>query len=190
MIQNAFIRSCPTEMHIPSCKWHPDRATCNRPWEKNDMWLEIIIPISPGDASCYNGKDVLPAHIPNYDVPRHLPSYSANSVRASCQVVSIGVPSNLGNWKWHKADVAFIYIYTHTHTLGRAVAQAVSRWLPIAVARFRVRAACVVCGVQNGTGAGFFRVLRFPLPIIPPIGSWCAQCRVDPIGLHPYTIQI
>jgi hypothetical protein len=46
---------------------------------------------------------------------------------------------------------------------GRAVAQAVSRCLPTAVARVRVRAACGVCGGQSGTGAGFLRVLRFPL---------------------------
>jgi hypothetical protein len=52
---------------------------------------------------------------------------------------------------------------------GRAVALAVSRWLPTAAARVRVRAACGVCGGQSGTGAGFLRVLRFPLPIIPPI---------------------
>jgi hypothetical protein len=48
--------------------------------------------------------------------------------------------------------------------LGRAVAQAVSRW-----ARVRVLAACGVCDGQSGAGAGFLRVLRFPLPIIPPI---------------------
>jgi hypothetical protein len=53
--------------------------------------------------------------------------------------------------------------------LGRAVAQAVSRWLPTAAARVRIQAACGVCGEQSGTGAGFLRVLRFPLPIIPPI---------------------
>jgi ribosomal protein S14 len=53
--------------------------------------------------------------------------------------------------------------------LGRAVAQAASRWLPTAAARVRVRAACGVCGRQSGTGAGFLRVLRFPLPIIPRI---------------------
>jgi hypothetical protein len=51
---------------------------------------------------------------------------------------------------------------------GRAVAQAVSRWLPTAAARVRVRAACGACGGQSGTGAGFLRVLRFPLTIIPP----------------------
>jgi hypothetical protein len=55
-----------------------------------------------------------------------------------------------------------------THSLGRAVAQAVSRWLSTAAARVRVRAACWVCGGRSGTGPGFLRVLRFPLPIIPP----------------------
>jgi hypothetical protein len=53
---------------------------------------------------------------------------------------------------------------------GRAVAQAVSRWLPTAAARVCVRAACGVCGGHSGTGAGFLRVLWFPRPIfIPPI---------------------
>jgi hypothetical protein len=52
---------------------------------------------------------------------------------------------------------------------GRAVAQAVSRWLPTAATRVRVRTACGVCGGQSGTGAGFLRVLRFPLSITPPI---------------------
>jgi ribosomal protein S14 len=58
-----------------------------------------------------------------------------------------------------------------TLTVGRAVAEAASRWLPTAAARVRVRAACGVCGVQRGTGAGFLRVLRFPLPIIPPMAQ-------------------
>jgi hypothetical protein len=53
--------------------------------------------------------------------------------------------------------------------LGLVVAQAVSCWLLTAAAQVRVRAACGVCGGQSGTGAGFLRVLRFPLPIIPPI---------------------
>jgi hypothetical protein len=59
---------------------------------------------------------------------------------------------------------------TGTQIKGLAVAQAVSRWLPIGAARVRVRAACGICGGQSGTGAGFLRVLRFPLAIIiPPI---------------------
>jgi hypothetical protein len=53
--------------------------------------------------------------------------------------------------------------------VGRAVAQAVRRWLSTAAAPVRVRAACGICGGQSGTGAGFLRVLRFPLPIIAPI---------------------
>jgi hypothetical protein len=53
--------------------------------------------------------------------------------------------------------------------IGRAAAQAVSRWLPTAAALVLVRVACGACG-QSGTAAGFLRVLRFPLPIIiPPI---------------------
>jgi hypothetical protein len=52
--------------------------------------------------------------------------------------------------------------------IGRDVAQAASRWLPTTAARVRVREACGVCGGHSGTGAGFLRVLRFPLSIIPP----------------------
>jgi hypothetical protein len=52
---------------------------------------------------------------------------------------------------------------------GRAVAEAVSRWLPTGASRVLVRAACGVCVGQNGTVAGFLRVLRFPLPILPPV---------------------
>jgi hypothetical protein len=55
--------------------------------------------------------------------------------------------------------------------LGLAIAQAVSRWLPTAAARVRARVwSSGICGGQKGAGAGFLRVLRFPLPIfIPPI---------------------
>jgi hypothetical protein len=53
--------------------------------------------------------------------------------------------------------------------VGPCRSSAVRRWLPTAAARVRLRAACGVCGGQSGTGAGFLRVLRFPLPIIPPI---------------------
>jgi hypothetical protein len=56
-------------------------------------------------------------------------------------------------------------IFVTKHRQGRAVAEAV----PTAAARVRVRAACGVFGGQSGTGAGFLRVLRFPLPIIQSI---------------------
>jgi hypothetical protein len=53
---------------------------------------------------------------------------------------------------------------------GRAIAQAVSPWLPATAARVRARVwSSGICGGQSGAGAGFLRVLRFPLTIfIPP----------------------
>jgi hypothetical protein len=56
---------------------------------------------------------------------------------------------------------------------GRGIAQAVSRRLPTAAARFRALVwSSGICGGQNGTGEGFLRVLQFPLPIlIPPTAS-------------------
>jgi hypothetical protein len=51
----------------------------------------------------------------------------------------------------------------------RAIAQAVSRWLPTAAARVRARVwSCGICGGQSGAEADFLRVLRFPLPIFIP----------------------
>jgi hypothetical protein len=48
---------------------------------------------------------------------------------------------------------------------GRAAAQAVSGRLPTAAARVQARVrSCGICGGQSGTGEGFLRVLRFPLP--------------------------
>jgi hypothetical protein len=54
---------------------------------------------------------------------------------------------------------------------GRAITQTVSRWLPTAAARVRSLIwSGGICGGQSGAGAGFLRVLRFPLTIfIPPI---------------------
>jgi hypothetical protein len=51
---------------------------------------------------------------------------------------------------------------------GRAIGQAVSRWLPPAAAWVRARVwSCGICGGQSGAGVGFLRVLRFPLPVPP-----------------------
>jgi hypothetical protein len=54
--------------------------------------------------------------------------------------------------------------------LGRAIAEAVSRWLPSAAARVQSWVwSNGICGGQSGAGAGFLQVLRFPLPFIPQI---------------------
>jgi hypothetical protein len=54
--------------------------------------------------------------------------------------------------------------------VSQIIAQVVNRWIPTAEGRVRDRAACGICGGQSGIGAGFLRVLLFPLPIIiPPI---------------------
>jgi hypothetical protein len=56
-------------------------------------------------------------------------------------------------------------IHSLIHKPGRAIAQAVSRWLPTAAARVRPRVwSSGICGGQSGAGVGFLRVLRFPLP--------------------------
>jgi hypothetical protein len=47
--------------------------------------------------------------------------------------------------------------------------QAVSPWLPTAAAQVRAQVrSCGICGGQSRTGAGFLRVVRFPLPILIP----------------------
>jgi hypothetical protein len=64
----------------------------------------------------------------------------------------------------------------------RAVAQAVSRRL-----RALVRS-CGICGGQSCTGAGYLRVLRFPLPILHhPSGAGTEGRRLAdvPSGLSP-----
>jgi hypothetical protein len=81
----------------------------------------------------------------------------------------------------------------------RAIVQAVSRWLPTAAARLLAWVwSSGICGGQSGAGAGFLRILRFPLPIfIPPnspssqspgagtIGQKWPTCRVDPVWTPP-----
>jgi hypothetical protein len=79
----------------------------------------------------------------------------------------------------HDTEIFYIFskrfgdqknLYTQfSRGYGRAIAQAVSRWLPTAAARFQSRVwSRGICGGQSGAGAGFLRVLRFPLPFIQP----------------------
>jgi hypothetical protein len=65
---------------------------------------------------------------------------------------------------------------------GRAIAQAVSRWLPTAAARVQTRVwSSGICGGQSGSGVSFLRVLPFPLSIfIPPIGHSVADVPSGP----------
>jgi hypothetical protein len=76
---------------------------------------------------------------------------------------------------------------------GRAIAEAVSRCLPTTAARVQSRIwSSGICGGQSGVGAGFLRVLPFPLPFIPPnspssqspgagtIGQWVADVPSGP----------
>jgi hypothetical protein len=68
------------------------------------------------------------------------------------------------NYTWRRVQIKKL--------LCCATAQAVSRWLPTAAARVRVRVwSDGICGGQSGAGAGFLRVLRFPLPIFMPPNS-------------------
>jgi hypothetical protein len=70
---------------------------------------------------------------------------------------------------WVRSEAATNKSSYNTHVKGRAIAHAVSRWLPNAAVRLRARVwSCGICGRQSGAGAGFLRVLRFPLPIFSP----------------------
>jgi hypothetical protein len=89
-------------------------------------------------------------------------------------------------------------------TKGRAIAQAVSRWLPTVATRVRARVwSSGICGGQICAGASFLLVLRFPLPILIPLNSPSSQslgagtisqkwpkCRVDPVWTPPPTMRI
>jgi hypothetical protein len=66
-----------------------------------------------------------------------------------------------------------VFLPWYSRGSGRAIAQAVSRWLPTAAARVQTRVlSCGICGGQSGAGVGFLRVFQFTLPIfIPPVSQ-------------------
>jgi hypothetical protein len=67
------------------------------------------------------------------------------------------------------ASFSVIYVVLYGMLKGRAIAEAVSRWLPTAAALVQSRVwSSGICGGQSGVGAGFLRELRFPLPFIQP----------------------
>jgi hypothetical protein len=70
-----------------------------------------------------------------------------------------------------------------TLSKGRAIAQAVSRRLLTAAARVRAQVwSCGSFGGQSDTGAGFLRVLRFPLPVLIPPSAPYSSSDAGTIG--------
>jgi hypothetical protein len=56
--------------------------------------------------------------------------------------------------------------------VSHAMAQAVRYQLSTAVVPVRAQVrSCGICGEQSGIGAGFVRIIRFPLPILIPTVS-------------------
>jgi hypothetical protein len=68
--------------------------------------------------------------------------------------------------------------------VGCAIAQAVSRRFPTVAARVQALVrSCGICDEQSGTGAGFLRVLQFPLPfLIPPTTPHSSSFGAGTIG--------
>jgi hypothetical protein len=88
-----------------------------------------------------------------------------NGTRVSVDITSESFFFPLGL----KGEVQIICFQTYLSRNGRAIAEAISRWLPTAAARVRSQVrSCGICGGQSGAGAGFLRVLRFTLPILIP----------------------
>jgi hypothetical protein len=92
------------------------------------------------------------------------------------------------SWFYSVASTKFQLMTTPRHSnSGHAITQAVGSWFHTAAARVRARVkSCGICGGQSGTGAGFLRVLRFPLQIfIPPIAPQTPSSRTKWTHYHP-----
>jgi hypothetical protein len=73
------------------------------------------------------------------------------------------------------------------YVFGRAISPAVRRRLPPAATRIRSPLKSRgICGAQSGTGAGFLRIIWFPLPFLippnPPYSSIILAWYNRPIG--------
>jgi hypothetical protein len=91
--------------------------------------------------------------------------------RALCQEIGYVNPIWGSSLELVRLETRILTLFTYMfkYDLGRAIAEAVSRWLPAAAARVQSRVWSIgICGGQSGAGAGFLRVLPFPLSFIPP----------------------
>jgi hypothetical protein len=84
---------------------------------------------------------------------------------------SAGIISPLPYMKW-KVVSDYVSLHIVTINWGRAIAQAVSRWLPTAAARVRtwVRS-CGICGGQSGAGTVFLKSTS-----VSPANSHSTDC--------------
>jgi hypothetical protein len=91
--------------------------------------------------------------------------YLVRPVVVRMELQSLGVQKYFGRKQLRRGLLKFEMTYFQ----GRAIAQAVSRRLLTAEARFRAQnSQWGFCGGQSGTGTGFIQVLRFsPVTIIP-----------------------
>jgi hypothetical protein len=119
------------------------------------------------------------------NVPEKLKEYLGREFLLEIIIIAVLIPNSLhfiepeGLLPYSEDPVAGIYTEPHEHkkinkytdnaNMGRAIAQAVSRWLPTAAVRVRSRVwSSGICGGQSGARASSLRVLRFLLPIFIP----------------------